>query len=163
MISQTAEYALRAMVDLAYHAGESRTTQQIADATRVPAGYLAKVLKDLARNELVHAQRGPKGGFALMHDPNRITVYDILAAVDPPKRITRCPLDLPEHRTQLCPLHQRLDDALAGMEKVFRATTIAEVTASPGTKPLRGSSGKSATLTISGGLAPGPKPVRKKR
>lgn len=148
MISQTAEYALRAMVDLCFHNGESRTTQEIASATQIPQGYLAKVLKDLGRKGLIRSQRGPKGGFALEHDPTRITVYDVLLAVDPPKRITKCPLNLPEHRSQLCPLHQRMDDALAMLEKVFRETTIAEVTSPPTKKASR-----NVNLTISGGLA----------
>ena len=64
MISQTAEYALRAIV---YLAGQElpQTTQQIAATTRVPAGYLSKVLQALARGGLVHSQRGLHGGFTL--------------------------------------------------------------------------------------------------
>ncbi len=151
MISQTTEYALRAVVDLSYHFGESRTTQQIAQATKVPAGYLAKVLKDLARHGIVRAQRGLGGGFSLDRDPKLMTVYDVMAAVDPPKRILACPLGLPAHRHQLCPLHQRLDDAMAAAEQAFRTTSIADVTADPDSQPLR--SQKRTSLTISGGLA----------
>ncbi|MBX3372701.1 MAG: Rrf2 family transcriptional regulator [Phycisphaeraceae bacterium] len=154
MISQTAEYALRAMVDLSFHQGQSRTNQQIADATQVPAGYLAKILKALTRHGLIRSQRGPTGGFSLEHDPTRITVFDILQAVDPPKRITKCPLGLREHRVRLCPLHQRLDDAFAAVERAFRDTTLDEVTARPerGRGPARG------TLRISGGLQVDPQP-----
>ncbi len=150
LISQTTEYALRAIVDLAYHHGQSRTTQQIAEGTRVPAGYLAKVLKSLSRHGLIRSQRGLHGGFILERDPGEITVYDVVAAVDPPKRIRECPLGLEAHKHQLCPLHQRLDDALAMVEKSFRDTTIAEVTADPDTQPL---GGKKIELTVSGGLA----------
>lgn len=151
MISQTTEYALRAIVDLAYHQGESRTTQQIAGATHVPAGYLAKVLKELSRHDLIRSQRGLHGGFVLEIDPKQITVYDVMAAVDPPQRIHECPLKLQEHKANLCPLHQRLDDAMAMVEEAFRATTIAEVTADPKHRPL-GSKSKRTAITISGGL-----------
>jgi Rrf2 family transcriptional regulator, nitric oxide-sensitive transcriptional repressor len=150
VISQTTEYALRAIVDLAYHHGESRTTQQIAQATKVPAGYLAKVLKELSRHDLIRSQRGLHGGFVLETNPREITVYHVMAAVDPPQRITQCPLNLPEHKANLCPLHRRLDDAMAMVEEVFRATTIAEVTADPKSQPL---GARKATMTISGGLA----------
>jgi Rrf2 family transcriptional regulator, nitric oxide-sensitive transcriptional repressor len=150
LISNTTEYALRAIVDLAYHFGESRTTQQIADATKVPAGYLAKILKDLSRHNLVRSQRGLHGGFSLDRDPNHMTVYDVIAAVDPPKRILTCPLNLEAHKSHLCPLHQRLDDAMAAAERAFRNTTISDVTANPQSQPL---GGKRAPLTISGGLA----------
>ena len=57
MISQTAEYALRAIVFLADQA-EPRTTQQIAAATRVPPSYLSKVMQALSRARVVHSQRG---------------------------------------------------------------------------------------------------------
>ena len=151
MISQTTEYALRAVVDLCFNAGAPRTTQQIAEATRVPTGYLSKVLKELGRAGIVSAQRGPNGGFTLERDPNELSLYEVISAVDPPKRIRECPLKLESHRLHLCPLHQRLDDALALVERVFQETTIAEVTADP-SKPVRRR--QTSELTISGGLAP---------
>ena len=49
MFSQTAEYALRAVACLARESGGAMTTRQIADAVRVPAGYLSKILQALAR------------------------------------------------------------------------------------------------------------------
>ena len=150
MVSQTAEYALRAVVDLSFHYGESRTSKQIATATRVPAGYLVKVLQDLGKYGIVRSQRGLGGGFVLAAPPESITVFDVLNAVDPPRRIRACPLGLPEHRTILCPLHRKLDDAMAAAERAFRGTTIAEVTSSA---PARSPGGKPATLTISGGLS----------
>lgn len=165
MISQTTEYALRAVVDLAYYHGEARTTHEIAEATKVPSGYLAKILKDLSRTGLIRSQRGPHGGFTLDRNPKKLTVYDVMAAVDPPQRITKCPLDLKAHRANLCPLHQRLDDAMAMVEKAFKDTTIAEVTADPTRRPLGG--GKKTALQISGGLAPNAMPgkgrARKRR
>ena len=159
MISQTAEYALRAVVDLAFHFGASRTTLQVSQATRVPADYLAKILQDLNRQGLVRSQRGPGGGFALARDPRSMTVYDVLLAVDPPRRIHTCPLGLKAHAHALCPLHRRLDEAMERSERAFRSTTIAEITAEP--DPARqhanGAATKArnngaATLTISGGL-----------
>lgn len=158
MISQTAEYALRAVVDLSYHHGRSRTAKQIAQATRVPAQYLAKVLQDLHRNDIVRSQRGLGGGFSLAREPQRITVFDVLNAVDPPKRIRACPLGLASHRDRLCPLHHKLDEAMAAAERAFKNATIAEVTGDPGSRPLRETM---TPLTVSGGLAVAPRPKRK--
>jgi Rrf2 family protein len=153
LISQTAEYALRAVVDLAYHFGKSRTTEQIARGTKVPTGYLAKILQDLVRQDLVRSQRGPGGGFALAHDPSTLTVFDVLKAVDPPRRILTCPLKLAAHSQELCPLHKKLDEAMAAAERAFRRTTIADVTAQPSSQPLREVPAK---LTVSAGLAIAP-------
>jgi Rrf2 family nitric oxide-sensitive transcriptional repressor len=62
MFSQTVEYALRAVVFLADQAPEPRTTDQIAQATRVPKAYLSKVLQGLAKNGVVKTQRGVGAG-----------------------------------------------------------------------------------------------------
>jgi Rrf2 family protein len=137
MISQTVEYALRAVVYLADRPDEARTTQQIAEVTRVPPAYLAKVLHGLSKAKLVRSQRGLHGGFTLAVDPGELTIWDVVEAVDPLQRIRECPLGLAAHRVRLCPLHKRLDDALALIEKAFRDTTVAEVLAEPTTsKPL---------------------------
>ena len=62
MFSQTVEYALRTVVWLASQGGEPRTTQQIAKATKIPAGYLAKVLQSLGRARIVTRRGGSAVG-----------------------------------------------------------------------------------------------------
>ncbi len=126
MISQTAEYALRAVVYLAEKPDVPQTTQQIAEVTRVPPGYLAKVMQTLGRSGIVRAQRGLHGGFTLTAAPEELTVLDVVQAVDPVRRIEHCPLGIPEHKT-LCPLHARLDDTAAMVEKALGDSTIAEL------------------------------------
>lgn len=131
MLSQTVEYALRAMSHLASLRGRSSTCEVIAGATRVPPGYLAKVLRDLVSARLVNSFRGPGGGFVLARDAATISVLDIVNAVDPIHRIECCPLDNPLH-VSLCPLHRCLDDALAQIEATFRKTTLGTVVESSG-------------------------------
>jgi len=127
LFSQTAEYALRAVVWMAMQPDQALTTQALAAGTRVPASYLAKVMQGLGRAGLVQAQRGLHGGFRLARPPAAITVLAVVNAVDPIKRIHACPLHLPAHRHRLCPLHQRLDDAVADLEKVLAGATLADM------------------------------------
>ena len=137
MLSQTAEYALRAIVYLADHHGENNTTETIANTTKVPVGYLAKIMQLLAKGGLVSSQRGLHGGFTLTKEPKQLTMHDVLQCVDPISRITECPLKLEGHGTNLCPLHRRLDNALMAVETAFRKTTIAQLLAEPtGSRPL---------------------------
>lgn len=131
MFSQTVEYALRAVVHLAYEAPAARTTAQIADATQVQRDYLAKILQGLAKKGIVTTQRGVGGGVALAKDPTELTILDVVNAVEPIKRYLTCPLKLRTHGVRLCPLHRRLDDAMAHVEEAFRRTTLAEVLAEP--------------------------------
>ncbi|MBI4578793.1 MAG: Rrf2 family transcriptional regulator [Planctomycetes bacterium] len=137
MISRTAEYALRAIVCLADKKGTPLTTQQIAETTRVPAGYLSKVLQALGRAGLVVSQRGLHGGFTLGVSPAALSVLDVINAVDPIQRIRQCPLGLKSHGEQLCPLHRRLDNAMEMVERAFGQSTVAELLAEPNrSRPL---------------------------
>ncbi len=129
MLSQTAEYALRAVVHLARHPGEPCTVESIAKATKVPLSYLAKIMQQLSRAGLTTSQRGLHGGFVLSKDPTAISLFEPVDAVDPFRRILVCPMDIPEHGQGLCSLHKELDATLETVEKRLRATSIAEVIA----------------------------------
>ena len=129
MISQTAEYALRAVVALGNEKDRPLTTRQIARATQVPPGYLSKVLQSLGKMGIVEARRGLHGGYVLVRSLEELTVLDVVQAVDPIKRIERCPLRLAAHAGRLCSLHQRLDEGIALMESLFKQTTIASLLA----------------------------------
>jgi len=131
MFSQTVEYALRAVVLLAGNPELARTSEQIAEITQVPHAYLSKVLKGLCNTGLIRSQRGIGGGFTLVAAPDKLTILEVVNAVDPIRRIKTCPLGISTHGARLCPLHKRLDDALASVETAFRATTLAEVLADP--------------------------------
>ena len=63
MISQTAEYALRTITYLADQDRTPHTTAQIAEATQIPAGYLAKVMQSLSRAPCGPIPAGPEWWF----------------------------------------------------------------------------------------------------
>jgi Rrf2 family nitric oxide-sensitive transcriptional repressor len=132
MLSTTTEYALRAVVWLASQEDEARTTGQISAATEVPSAYLSKVLQTLGKAGVVRSQRGLGGGFSLARPSDSLTVLEVINAVDPLQRIHSCPLNLREHRTRLCPLHARLDAAVAMIEDAFSKCTIMDLFESPG-------------------------------
>ena len=132
MISQTAEYALRAIVYLGNHAGEPCTTAQLATETEAPPSYLAKVMKGLVRAGMVGSQRGLHGGFTLTQDPNDISILDVVNSVDAFARIKSCPLGRPAHSSGLCPLHRQLDNVMAVAERSLQAITIGELLDEPG-------------------------------
>ena len=131
MISQTLEYALRAVVHLARFPDSPQTNRQIAEATWVPEGYLSKVLQGLTRAGMISSHRGLYGGFLLIRPPEELTIYEVAKAVDPLPRIRTCPLGLKSHGPNLCPLHRRLDEAMATVEKIFRSTTVLELISDP--------------------------------
>lgn len=132
MISQTSEYALRAVVWLAGQQGKPQTARQIAGPTQVPVGYLSKVMQSLVNAGLATSQRGLGGGFQLARDPAKISILEVINAVDPIQRIVRCPLNLPEHRVRLCRLHHQIDEAIAAVEAAFAKCMVNELVESRG-------------------------------
>jgi Rrf2 family protein len=83
-ISAKADYAVRAALTLA--AADSATVkgERIADAQGIPLKFLENILIDLRQAGLVASQRGPDGGYRLDGDPEKITVADVIRAVDGP-------------------------------------------------------------------------------
>ena len=146
LLSDAAEYALRAVVWLAQRPGQPQKTREIAEATRSAQGYLVKVLQSLTKAGILSAQRGSHGGFTLERDPGSLSVLEVVNAVDPVERIRTCPLGLKSHGKQLCPMHRRIDDAMAAIEHSFRESTIEDLITTPSaSQPLC-----EALLTVEG-------------
>ncbi len=137
MLSQTSEYALRAIVSLADEPDIPKTTATLAEHTQVQSGYLSKVMQHLVRSGIVASQRGLHGGFILTRTPEDITMLDVIRSVEPLPRINSCPLLIGEHGTDLCPLHRTLDNLVGYVEKQLGAMTIAKLMKQKGeNKPL---------------------------
>lgn len=128
MFSQTTQYAIRAVVLLSYarNAGPVGTLV-LAEQAKIPPSYLAKIMQGLVKVGIVDSRRGAKGGFSLLKDPESITLLDVVNAVEPIPRIKSCPLGLKSHAKMLCPVHARLDQAMAEVENVLGSSTIAEL------------------------------------
>ena len=118
-LSQTAEYALRAMAWIASRPSSRPVlTRDLSEGTEIPAQYLAKILRRLVLAEILESRKGRGGGFTLARPAERICFRDVLAAVDAYPREDRCAFGWgscdPSHP---CPLH----DSWGGMSGRFRA------------------------------------------
>jgi Rrf2 family transcriptional regulator, iron-sulfur cluster assembly transcription factor len=127
--SQTAEYALRAMVYLTtLEEGDSISGRDLSARTDVPPHYLSKIMRRLVVEGLVASQRGHNGGFHLAKAPSAIRFIDILVAADYVPTRNRCAFGWGQCDAQHpCPLH----DAWSEMSEVFsrwaRENTLAHV------------------------------------
>lgn len=108
MISQTAQYALRAIVCLAARPQTPLTTLQLAELTKVPPEYLSKVMQLLARADLVNSKPGKMGGFSLKAPLQSLTALNVIEAIDPSSNTESYPLEIQSYGNILRPLHQRL-------------------------------------------------------
>jgi Rrf2 family protein len=84
-LSTKARYGVRAVFDIAFHnSGRPTQARDIARRQDVPLRYLEQIFQELRRAHLVDAKRGPKGGYFLSREPDKITVGDIVRAVQGP-------------------------------------------------------------------------------
>jgi Rrf2 family protein len=85
-VSTRGDYASRALLSLALHADESGPTsvRDIAERTGLPQPYLEQILLALKGAGIVRSKRGVGGGYVLAREPSRITLGEIVSAVDGP-------------------------------------------------------------------------------
>ena len=154
MFSQTTEYALRAMSWLALSPEVLVPTATLAEKTKVPPHYLAKVLQQLSSAKLITGRRGVRGGYKLARSAAHISLLEVVRAVADVERITSCPLGLDNHGPNLCPLHRRIDLAAKAIIDLYGSTTIASLVADPNqSKPLCDSD-MTAQRTVRGAAVP---------
>ena len=116
-------FAVTAMIDLALHHGSGPVTlAEISGRQRISLSYLEQLFGKLRRHQLVESVRGPGGGYCLAKDMGKVTVTDIILAVDEPIDATQCGGKENCHDDQKCLTHdlwaalnERIFDYLGGV------------------------------------------------
>src|SRR5262245_38799500 len=90
-ITRQADYAIRAV----YHVAKLGTnqhvaTRQIAEEQRIPASFLAKIISQLSIAGLLQTTRGARGGVTLARPAEKITLLDVVEAIDGPIALNEC-------------------------------------------------------------------------
>jgi Rrf2 family protein len=88
-VSARADYALRAVVEIATNPGGVTTKRDLSDKQEIPARFLENILVQLARSGILTVARGSRGGYALGRAPSEISVADVIRVVDGPLAAVR--------------------------------------------------------------------------
>jgi Rrf2 family protein len=126
-LSKKADYGLIALKHLAMHADESISAREIASQYHIPAELLAKVLQKLARKGLLVSQHGMNGGYVLARDPARISIVDVVEALEGPISITPCEKGDDCQQLQTCSVRDPLLKIKAKVVRIHGDTTIYEL------------------------------------
>lgn len=126
-LSKKADYGLIAMKHLAMHAEESISAREIAAEYHIPAELLAKVLQKLARKGLLVSQHGINGGYILARDPARISIVDVVEALEGPISITPCERGDDCQQLQVCSVRDPLLKIKAKVIRILGDTSIYEL------------------------------------
>lgn len=89
-ISKMADYALALMARMAQEPGGIHTSTGLSRDAGLALPSVTKLLKALAKAELLRATRGKSGGYRLARDPSELTLLDIVEAIDGPLALTDC-------------------------------------------------------------------------
>jgi Rrf2 family protein len=127
-ISAKADYAVRAVLELAAHGPELVKSELLISHQELPRKFVEAILGELRRAGIVRSQRGVDGGYALANPPSEITIGSIIRAVDGPLAEVR---GLRPHETTYQGAAQHLPElwvaVRASLRRVLDDTTVAQV------------------------------------
>jgi FeS assembly SUF system regulator len=89
-LSRLTDYGIVVMSHIAAGGDSIVTARELADRSRLPLPTVSKVLKLLAKGELIESHRGVNGGYRLARNPEEICVTDMIDALEGPIAITNC-------------------------------------------------------------------------
>ena len=92
-LSKVTDYGIVLLAQLARSEDrDAQNAQKLALEVDLPAPMVSKILKSLARHEILESQRGSKGGYRLARSPAQLTVAEMIAALEGPLGLTECTL-----------------------------------------------------------------------
>ncbi len=127
LFSTATGYALRALAALPED-GTFCLAKDLSSSLELPAPYLAKILQGLVQADILESVRGPKGGFRLRRPSDRITVGEVVVAMEGPDAMEGCIMGFPscgdEHP---CPLHDAWGAVKAQVTTSMTEATIRDL------------------------------------
>lgn len=137
-VTARADYAVRAIVELAARAPAAATRTELAEAQDIPGKFLEGILGDLRRAGLLDSQRGSAGGYRLARDPSELPLADIIRAVEGPLAAVR---GQPPEGVTYAGTTRHLTEVWvavrASLRAVLETTTVADVLAGTLPEPVR--------------------------
>lgn len=137
-VTARADYAVRAMIELAARAPGTATRQELAEAQDIPGKFLEGILGDLRRAGLLDSQRGSGGGYRLALDAAEIRLADVIRAIEGPLAAVRgLPPEDTTYRGTAAHLTEIWVAVRASMREVLETTTVADVLSGTLPAPVR--------------------------
>ncbi len=128
--SDTVRYALLALAYLATNRDRLVKADEIAKAQNIPKPFLSKILHELARKEILLSVKGPKGGFYLKVEPDKLTMWDVVSMMGEDYRFKACVL-MPDKCDAFainpCVIHHKWESLKKSIVEFLKETTIADL------------------------------------
>jgi Rrf2 family protein len=127
-ISAKADYALRALAELAVRGGGPVKGDVLADAQGIPVRFLESILAQLRQRGILLSRRGAEGGYWLARPPQEISLAEIIRATDGPLAVVRgLRPDMVSYRGAAEPLAEVWIAVRSALRSVLEQVTVADV------------------------------------
>lgn len=131
MFSKACEYGIRAMLHIARTSkvGTRVGIRDIAKAIDSPEPFMAKILQDLSRKGLVLSIKGPNGGFYMNDVHQKISLAEIVTAIDGDQLFNGCGLGLKAcNEKKPCPIHYEFKAIRTNLKAMLQTTALEDLT-----------------------------------
>ena len=130
LIRRHSDYAIRALLYLACAEKDRTPCGELAQACAIPKSFAYKILGKLANAGLVSSRAGRPGGFRLCKTPNRISLHQVVEAVQGPISVAKCILDYCDYgQRSCCPLSAQWRKLQDDTVRFLKKTTLGKVLA----------------------------------
>ena len=128
-ITRQADYAVRAIMYLSeLGPNEKAATSQIAEEQEIPLSFLAKIIAQLSVAGLLQTMRGARGGVTLARSPDKISLLEVVEAIDGPMQLNECVNGSYECPMNDCPMRHVWQDAQVDLVQRLKSTTFGQFT-----------------------------------
>ncbi|MEW6087045.1 MAG: Rrf2 family transcriptional regulator [bacterium] len=134
VISQASESAVRALLYMAaLPAGQVAKKQDICRTQEITPAFFIKIMQPLLAAGLVESYRGVAGGFSLRKPPSKISLWDIVSAMEGPIHLNKCMIHKGYcSRDAVCPVHTVWREAKESVQRILSDATLDKLTCQPG-------------------------------
>ncbi len=130
-VTRQADYALRAATEVAcLPEGERIATATVASRQSIPLPFLAKIVSQLVVQGILETVRGASGGVSLARPADKITMRDVIEAIDGPISLNRCTRDPSVcGEVESCPFCEIFVEAQMALASRLESTSLADLAA----------------------------------
>lgn len=128
-LSRLTDYAVVILATMSEREGMLMSASVLSEATALPEPTVSKILKMLSKNEIIVSARGAAGGYALKERADRVSVSDIIAAMEGPIVLTACVQGSHESCAieNVCTLYGRWNVVNQALKKALDHVTLADM------------------------------------
>ncbi len=127
LITRRSDYALR--VCRALKDGKTHNVREICEAENIPKAFAYKIIREMEKGDIVHSERGNKGGYYLAKSLDELTVYDIVSLTEDDLAIVHCiNEDCERNKDDLpCKIHAEMERIQGVLETELKGKSLAQV------------------------------------